>query len=199
MEISAISSRQILDSRGRPTVETTVHLDTGVDGTAAVPSGASTGSHEAVELRDHQPEKFGGFSVEQAVKNVTGSIAQALKGHDIRQQQEIDQLMLDLDGTMNKSKLGANAILSVSLAVARANAALQRTPARLDVETRQLDGIAERVRLLDPATTMARGWSITRTPDGRTVRSADELQPGAQIITTFATGTATSRVEETTP
>lgn len=128
MQIETILSRQILDSRGRPTVETTVILDAGVSATAAVPSGASTGSHEAVELRDDDPEHFGGLGVLRAVANVTGPIAKALKGQDARHQRAIDELLLSIDGTVNKSKLGANAILSVSMAVARAGAALQRLP-----------------------------------------------------------------------
>lgn len=125
MRIEAITSRTILDSRGRPTLETTVHVDVGVSGTASVPSGASTGSHEAVELRDRKLKAFGGLGVQQAMKNVMGPIAKALQGHDVRQQSAIDELMINLDGTVNKSKLGANAILSVSLAVTRAAAALQ--------------------------------------------------------------------------
>lgn len=128
MDITSITSRQILDSRGDPTLETTVELSTGATGVAAVPSGASTGSHEAVELRDGDPALYGGRSVEQAVAHVVGPIAKALKGMDVREQKTIDRAMIDLDGTVNKSKLGANAILSVSLAVMRANAALQRLP-----------------------------------------------------------------------
>ncbi len=126
MHITTVSSRSILDSRGNPTLETTVELKTGVVGVAAVPSGASTGSHEAVELRDRDLDHYQGQGVEQAVANVTGPIAKALKGMDVRQQREIDQVMIELDGTVNKSKLGANAILSVSLAAMRANAALNR-------------------------------------------------------------------------
>ncbi|MBI5466639.1 MAG: phosphopyruvate hydratase [Candidatus Kerfeldbacteria bacterium] len=128
MTIEHLSSRQILDSRGRPTLETTVTLDTGVSGTAAVPSGASTGSHEALELRDQDPEVYQGAGVLQAVANVTGPIVKALKGLDVRDQRTIDRTMIDLDGTVNKSSVGGNAILSVSLAVMRANAALQRQP-----------------------------------------------------------------------
>lgn len=126
MRITTITSRPILDSRGRPTLETTVHLDTGVSGTAAVPAGASTGSHEALELRDHDQAHYLGFGVEQAIRHVTGPIAKALKNFDVREQSALDQAMIELDGTVNKSKLGANAILSVSLAAARANAALNR-------------------------------------------------------------------------
>ncbi len=128
MYITQITSRQILDSRGRPTVESTVHLDTGISATAAVPSGASTGTHEALELRDTKSKRYDGLGVLTAVKNVTGPIAKAVKDQDVRQQRAIDERMISLDGTVNKSKLGANAILSVSLAVARAAAALERAP-----------------------------------------------------------------------
>lgn len=126
MEIQTITSRQILDSRGRPTIETTVHLDTGDRGTASVPSGASTGSHEAIELRDRDARVYLGQGVLTAINNVTGPIAKSLKGLDIRDQRAIDRTMLELDGTVNKSALGANAILSVSLAAMRANASLQK-------------------------------------------------------------------------
>jgi enolase len=128
MNITEITSRQILDSRGRPTLETTVHLDTGTSGTAAVPSGASTGTHEALELRDGRSKRYGGLGVQAAIKNVTGPIAKALKGQDIRELRAIDQRLIQLDGTVNKSKLGANAILSVSLAAARAAAGLEHLP-----------------------------------------------------------------------
>ena len=127
MHIEEILSRQILDSRGQPTLETTVRLDTGDVGVAMVPSGASTGSHEALELRDNGTT-YDGKSVLKAVGNVTGAIAKALKGHDVRQQHEVDRIMLELDGTVNKSSLGANAILSVSLAAMRAHASLVKTP-----------------------------------------------------------------------
>lgn len=126
MDIQSITSRQILDSRGKPTIETTVHLDTGDSGRAAVPSGASTGVHEALELRDKDQAHYRGESVMQAVNNVIGPIAKAVKGKDVRNQRALDTIMLELDGTVNKSKLGANAILSVSLAAMRANASLQK-------------------------------------------------------------------------
>ena len=125
MEIKSITARQILDSRGNPTVEADVTLASGVMGRAAVPSGASTGSHEAHELRDGDASKYGGQSVEQAVANVNGEIAQALLGKQADDQFVLDEAMLALDGTPNKARLGANAILAVSLATARA-AALQR-------------------------------------------------------------------------
>ena len=119
--IEEIRARQILDSRGNPTVEVEVALDSGVRGRAAVPSGASTGEHEAVELRDGG-DAYGGKGVSKAVANVNGEIAKALVGARATEQGAIDQTLCDLDGTPNKSRLGANAILGVSLAVARAAA-----------------------------------------------------------------------------
>jgi enolase len=120
--IIEVRARQILDSRGNPTVEVDVLTDEGALGRAAVPSGASTGIHEAVELRDNDKKKYLGKGVLKAVKNVNDLIAKSIKGFDITAQAEIDQIMIDLDGTPNKSKLGANAILAVSMAVAKAAA-----------------------------------------------------------------------------
>ncbi len=120
--IIEVHARQILDSRGNPTVEVDVLTDDGYFGRAAVPSGASTGIHEAAELRDNDKKKYVGKGVLKAVKNVNDSIAQALVGYDVAQQAAIDQVMIDLDGTPNKSKLGANAILAVSLAASKAAA-----------------------------------------------------------------------------
>ncbi len=120
--ITAISGRQILDSRGNPTVEVDVVLEDGSLGRAAVPSGASTGAHEAVELRDGDPSRWGGKGVGQAVQSVCGPIAEALIGHDAEDQGEVDSSMIALDGTDNKARLGANAILGVSLATAKAAA-----------------------------------------------------------------------------
>jgi enolase len=120
--IIEVHARQILDSRGNPTVEVDVLTDDGAMGRAAVPSGASTGIHEAAELRDNDKKKYLGRGVLKAVKNVNTSIADALIGYDITSQAAIDQVMIDLDGTPNKSKLGANAILAVSMAVAKAAA-----------------------------------------------------------------------------
>ncbi|MFN5361877.1 MAG: phosphopyruvate hydratase [Bacteroidota bacterium] len=117
-----VHARQVLDSRGNPTVEAEVVTDEGVVGRAAVPSGASTGMHEAVEMRDNDKKKYAGKGVLNAVKNVNEKIAPVLNGYDVTQQAAIDGEMLALDGTPNKSKLGANAILAVSLAVARAAA-----------------------------------------------------------------------------
>jgi enolase len=120
--ISEIFARQILDSRGNPTVEVDVLTDEGALGRAAVPSGASTGAHEAVELRDGDKKKYLGKGTLKAVKNVNDIIAPALLGNDVADQTGIDQLMIELDGTPNKAKLGANAILAVSMAVAKAAA-----------------------------------------------------------------------------
>ena len=120
--IIEVHARQILDSRGNPTVEVDVTTDDGALGRAAVPSGASTGIHEAVELRDNDKKVYVGKGVLQAVNNVNEIISEAITGFDITQQAAIDQAMLDLDGTPNKGKLGANAILAVSMAVAKAAA-----------------------------------------------------------------------------
>ena len=120
--IADIIAREILDSRGNPTVEVDVILDSGAMGRAAVPSGASTGAHEAAELRDGDPERFGGKGVQQAVDNVQGEILEAIAGIEATEQVIIDEIMIELDGTPNKSRLGANAILGVSLAVAKAAA-----------------------------------------------------------------------------
>ncbi len=122
MIIEEIKAREILDSRGNPTIEVEVHLSSGTVGVAAVPSGASTGKHEAVELRDGDAKRFGGLGVVKAVRNVEDIIAPELEEMSALEQREIDQTMVDLDGTPNKSRLGANAILGVSLAVAHAAA-----------------------------------------------------------------------------
>ena len=121
-EIIDVTAREILDSRGNPTVEVDVTLETGATGRAAVPSGASTGAHEAVELRDGDKKRYGGKGVVKAVANVNGEIFDAISGMDAADQVAIDQTMIDLDGTANKARLGANAILGVSLAVAKAAA-----------------------------------------------------------------------------
>jgi enolase len=126
--IVRVLGREILDSRGNPTVEADVHLADGSMGRAAVPSGASTGEHEAVELRDGDKGRYLGKGTQTAVKHVNGEIAKALHGKDATQQAEIDTVMIDLDGTPNKGRLGANAILAVSMAAARAAAVAQRTP-----------------------------------------------------------------------
>ena len=121
--IADVVAREILDSRGNPTVEVEVTLDSGASGRAAVPSGASTGAHEAVELRDGDTARFGGKGVSQAVANVEGEIFDAIGGMDASDQVALDDILIDLDGTPNKGRLGANAILGVSLACARAAAA----------------------------------------------------------------------------
>ena len=126
--IKAVFAREILDSRGNPTVEAEVILEDDTIGRAAVPSGASTGEHEAVELRDGDKKRYGGKGVLKAVHNVNEIIGPALEGFDALDQAEVDQAMLDLDGTKTKSKLGANALLSVSLATARAAAAHLEIP-----------------------------------------------------------------------
>ena len=120
--IESIEAREILDSRGNPTVEVDVILEDGSMGRAAVPSGASTGVHEAVELRDGDKSRFGGKGTLKAVDNVNNVIAPALEGMDALDQVAIDRAMIALDGTPNKAKLGANAILGVSMATARAAA-----------------------------------------------------------------------------
>ena len=120
--ITDISALEILDSRGNPTVEVEVVLESGVTGRAAVPSGASTGAHEAVELRDGDKKRFGGKGVQKAVHHVEGEILEALAGMEGTDQVAIDEALIALDGTANKARLGANAMLGVSLAVARAAA-----------------------------------------------------------------------------
>ena len=128
VKIEKIVAREILDSRGNPTVEVDAWVAGGGHGRAAVPSGASTGEHEANELRDGKKSRYGGKGVQQAVANVNRTIARALVGRDARQQEAIDQRLIELDGTPNKSRLGANAILGVSLAVAKAAAAALGEP-----------------------------------------------------------------------
>ncbi len=127
-KITAICGREVLDSRGNPTVEAEVLLQDGSRGRAIVPSGASTGEHEAVELRDGDKQRYQGKGVLKAVKNVNGEIAQALLGVDAGEQRALDQKMIKLDGTENKGRLGANAILAVSMAAARAAAASYGLP-----------------------------------------------------------------------
>jgi enolase len=124
--ITRVHARQILDSRGNPTVEVDVELESGALGRAAVPSGASTGEHEAVELRDGDPEVYLGKGVLQAVANVNGEIADAASGLDAEDQRELDRVLVELDGTPTKSRLGANAVLGCSLAAAKAAAAHNR-------------------------------------------------------------------------
>ncbi len=127
-KIAIVRAREIIDSRGNPTVEADVILEGGAMGRAAVPSGASTGSREAIELRDNDAERFGGKGVLDAVANVNGPIAKALNGMDVNDQKIIDQTMIELDGSENKGELGANAILAVSLACAKAAAMANELP-----------------------------------------------------------------------
>ena len=128
MKIKEVKGREILDSRGNPTVEVDVKLESGLVARASVPSGASKGEHEAVELRDGDEKRYSGKGVLRAVSNVNGEIADLVVGMDVRDQVLIDETMVALDGTPNKSNLGANAILGVSLAVAKAAAAHYRVP-----------------------------------------------------------------------
>jgi len=126
MQISSIKAEEILDSRGNPTISTTVILSDGSKGWAAIPSGASTGKYEAVELRDKDPKRYNGLGVLKAVENVNFLISKSLIGIEAQNQEKLDQIMIELDGTENKKRLGANAILSVSLSSARAQAASEK-------------------------------------------------------------------------
>jgi enolase len=127
-KIRSIQSMEILDSRGNPTVRVFVELENGMTATASVPSGASTGENEALELRDGDNKRYAGKGVLQAVSNVSEKIAPALIGIAAHEQSKIDRIMIDMDGTENKSKLGANAILGVSMAVARAASMAHKLP-----------------------------------------------------------------------
>ncbi len=127
-KIAKVIGREILDSRGNPTVEADVYLEDGSMGRAAVPSGASTGEHEAIELRDGDKARYSGKGTLKAVEHVNGEIAAAVRGMEATRQEEVDGKMIELDGTPNKGRLGANAILAVSMAVARAAAQSQKTP-----------------------------------------------------------------------
>jgi enolase len=138
--IADIVAREILDSRGNPTVEVDVYLEDGAMGRATVPSGASTGAHEAVEKRDNEPDRYLGKGVRDAVEAVSGEIANAILGMDAEDQRRIDSVMIELDGTENKARLGANAILGVSLAVAKAAAISSGQPLY-----RYLGGVQARV------------------------------------------------------
>ncbi len=128
MKIAKITGREILDSRGTPTVEVDIELDNGIRGRASVPSGASTGENEAIELRDNENRRYNGNGVKQAIRNIREEIAPALKGFPIFCQREIDTRMIEIDGTENKSRLGANAILGISLAVAHTAAKALQLP-----------------------------------------------------------------------
>jgi enolase len=136
-KIAALNAREILDSRGNPTIEVDVRLSNDARGRAAVPSGASTGQREALELRDGDPRRFGGKGVRQACEHANGEIARALAGRDAGDQAAIDRVLIDLDGTPNKTRLGANAILGVSMAVARAAAASAGLPLYRHLQPRE--------------------------------------------------------------
>src|SRR5512133_2049894 len=127
MKITRVHGREILDSRGNPTVEVDVRLEGGAIGRAAVPSGASTGEREALELRDGDKARYGGKGVRKAVANINGEIAKAIVNRDL-DQRSLDQAMIALDGTPTKSRLGANALLGVSMAALRAEALAKRVP-----------------------------------------------------------------------
>ncbi len=161
--IRAVRARQILDSRGRPTVEVDVELGDGSIGRASVPSGASTGSAEAHELRDGDASFYRGLSVGRAVANVDGEIARALHGHDALAQREIDALLRELDGTPRLARLGANAVLAVSLATARAAAALQRQP--LYARIAELAGVQAPVMPLPMVNILSGGLHASRGMD----------------------------------
>lgn len=128
MKIKSLHAQEILDSRGNPTIECVTTLEDGSTGWAAIPSGASTGKYEAVELRDGDPKRFGGAGVLKAIENVNTTIQSAVKGIEAAEQEKLDKTMIELDSTENKAKLGANAILSVSLSTARAEAASEKKP-----------------------------------------------------------------------
>ncbi|HAA54689.1 MAG TPA: phosphopyruvate hydratase [Myxococcales bacterium] len=128
MKIAQVLAREVLDSRGNPTVEAEIHLDNGLFAHAAVPSGASTGIHEALEMRDKDPKRFKGKGVQQAIRNIRDELAPRLVGLDPTDQAGIDHLMLDIDGTPNKERIGANAILGVSMACARVAARAHNLP-----------------------------------------------------------------------
>ena len=128
MKIKSVRGREILDSRGNPTVEADVILTSGLIGRAAAPSGASTGAHEAWELRDRRRKRYGGKGVQQAVAHINTIIAKGLAGKDASDQAGLDRLLCELDGTPNKKKLGANAMIATSLAVAKAAAAANGKP-----------------------------------------------------------------------
>ena len=170
--IETVHAREILDSRGNPTLSVTVTLADGSRGTAAVPSGASTGTFEAVELRDGDAARYGGRGVLQAVNNANTDIADAVRGMDAREQAAVDRAMIELDGTPNKARLGANAILGVSLARRPRRRCLARTPA-LSLPRRRQCRPPARTFLQHPERRRARG-RLHRFPGihGRPTRRA---------------------------
>lgn len=188
MKIKAVKAREILDSRGNPTISVSVILENGSSHESSVPSGASTGIHEARELRDGNNLRFGGLGVLSAVRSVEGEIAEAIIGMDAADQEAIDRRMIELDGTDNKSRLGANAILAVSLAVSRAAAASSGRP--LYIYLGDLFGTTERMKLPVPLMNIANGgrhanWATDIQeymviPTGAS-SFADSLRAGAEI------------------
>ncbi len=128
MKIESLHAQEILDSRGNPTIECVTTLEDGSTGWAAIPSGASTGKYEAIELRDNDPKRYGGAGVLKAIENVNTTIQSAVKGIEASDQEKLDKTMIELDGTENKAKLGANAMLSVSLSAARAESTSEKNP-----------------------------------------------------------------------
>jgi enolase len=187
-EIVKVVGREILDSRGNPTVEADVWLADGSMGRAAVPSGASTGEHEAVELRDGDKARYLGKGTQKAVQNVNGEIAKKVQGTDATRQAELDQTMIGLDGTPNKGRLGANAILAVSMAAARAAAASRSTPLY-----RYLGGVAARVLPVPMMNILNGGAHADNSVDVQefmiapygAARFSDALRMGAEIFHTL--------------
>ena len=177
MDIHAITARQIVDSRGNPTVEADVTLTSGAFGRAAVPSGASTGSHEACELRDGDAHDFNGQSVHRAVAAVNGEIREALTGKRADDQFQLDRIMIELDGTPNKSHLGANAILAVSLACARAAAAERQLPLY-----RHLNDIAGKPQMSLPMPMMNIVNGGKHAPGGADIQEGMVIPTGARTI-----------------
>ncbi|MQC18778.1 MAG: phosphopyruvate hydratase, partial [Chloroflexi bacterium] len=160
MEIIDVRARELLDSRGNPTVEVDVELEDGSIGRAAVPSGASTGAHEAVELRDGDMERFGGRGVLRAVEHVEEHLAMAVTGLDAFDQAAVDRAMIEVDGTPNKARLGANAVLGVSLAVAKAAAEATGQPLY-----RYLGGVDARVMPVPMCNVLNGGAHATNSTD----------------------------------
>ena len=186
--IHAITAREVLDSRGTPTVEVEIRLSGEAFGRAAVPSGASTGTHEALELRDGDTRRYGGKGVRRAVAHVRGPIAKALKGFDASHQARLDARLLELDGTPNKARLGANALLGVSLAAAQAVAASRKLPL-----FRSLGGSGARVLPIPMMNIINGGAHASNTLDIQEFmimpigagRFSEALRMGAEIFTTL--------------
>lgn len=191
-KISQIEAREILDSRGNPTVEVELTLENGVSAIAAVPSGASTGKFEALELRDGDEKRYGGLGVLKAIENVNTAIREALIGKDASKQFEIDEIMLELDGTENKSKLGANAILGVSLAACKAVAKAKKIP--LYEYINQISGLDVKPRVPVPMFNVLNGGK--HSDSGLSIQEfkviptgiktfAEQLRAGSEIFHTL--------------